>query len=163
MLERPNVCYIFKSWGFKDVKYEIPMCQSHSTRHQPIQLVPTIQKSSLRRHFRQNSWKLGSQKLLAQAHAPGWNLNRDNQSTGSLSSQTNQFVGRVIWSFLPTERKLLDSRIWNIHRCMAGHKGQQSSTRSSLSLRFKVSTQGVLVAESRPNDPPPCAHVSNKN
>ena len=47
MLERPNVCYIFKSWGFKDVKYEIPMCQSHSTRPQPIQLVPTMQKNAL--------------------------------------------------------------------------------------------------------------------
>ena len=34
----------------------------------PIQLVPTIQKSSLHHHFKRNSWKLGSQKLLAQAH-----------------------------------------------------------------------------------------------
>ena len=30
-----------KSWGFKDDKYDIPMCQYHSTRPQPIQLVPT--------------------------------------------------------------------------------------------------------------------------
>ena len=56
MLEIPNICYILKSWGFKDVKYDIPM---------PIELVPTTQckKSSLRRHFRRNSWKLGSQKV----------------------------------------------------------------------------------------------------
>ena len=44
---RPNMCYILKSWGFKDVKYDILMCQSHSTLPQPIQLVPTMQKSSL--------------------------------------------------------------------------------------------------------------------
>ena len=32
---------------FKDVKYDIPMCQCHSTRPQPILLVPTIQKKAL--------------------------------------------------------------------------------------------------------------------
>ena len=32
---------------FKDVKYDIPMCQSHSTQPQPIQLVPTMQKKAL--------------------------------------------------------------------------------------------------------------------
>ena len=63
----PTYAIFLKSWGFKDVKYDIPMCQSHSTRPHPIQLVPTMQKSSLRQHFRQNSWKFGSQKLLAQA------------------------------------------------------------------------------------------------
>ena len=69
MLERPKTYAIFlKSWGFKDVKFDIPMCQSHSTRPQPIQLVPTMQKSSLCHHFRQNSWKFGSQKLLTKAH-----------------------------------------------------------------------------------------------
>ena len=29
---------------YKDVKYDILMCQSHSNRPQPIQLVPTMQK-----------------------------------------------------------------------------------------------------------------------
>ena len=38
MLEIPNICYILKSWGFKDVKYDIPM---------PIELVPTMQKKAL--------------------------------------------------------------------------------------------------------------------
>ena len=33
-----------KGGTLKDVKYDIPMCQSHSTRPQPIQLVPTMQK-----------------------------------------------------------------------------------------------------------------------
>ena len=32
MLERPNICYIFEKLGVQDVKYDIPMCQSHSTR-----------------------------------------------------------------------------------------------------------------------------------
>ena len=46
ILEIPNICYILESWGFKDVKYDIPMCQSHSTRPQPIQLVPAIAKKN---------------------------------------------------------------------------------------------------------------------
>ena len=33
-----------ESWVFEDVKYDIPMCEYHSTRPQPIQLVPTMQK-----------------------------------------------------------------------------------------------------------------------
>ena len=33
--------YFLKSWVFKDVKYDITMCQYHSTRPQPIQLVLT--------------------------------------------------------------------------------------------------------------------------
>ena len=47
-----KTCYIYmlyflKGWGFKDVKYDIPMCQSHSTRPQFIQLVTTMQKKAL--------------------------------------------------------------------------------------------------------------------
>ena len=43
----PTYAIFLKSWGFKDVKYDIPMCQYHSTRPQPIQLVPTMQKKAL--------------------------------------------------------------------------------------------------------------------
>ena len=45
---------------FKDVKYDILMCQYHSTRPQPIQLVPTMQKNSLRHHYYtlSNTWLL---------------------------------------------------------------------------------------------------------
>ena len=43
-LKDPTYAIFLKSWGFKDVKYDILMCQSHSTRPQPIQLVPTMQK-----------------------------------------------------------------------------------------------------------------------
>ena len=64
----PTYAIFLKSWVFKDVKYDIPMCQYHSTRPQPIQLVPTMQKSSLRHHFRRNSWKLGSQNLHVHGH-----------------------------------------------------------------------------------------------
>ena len=64
----PTYAISFKSWGFKDVKYDIPMCQSYSTRPSPFNSSPQCKKSSLRHHFRRNSWKLGSQKLLAQAH-----------------------------------------------------------------------------------------------
>ena len=56
MLERPNI--FFKSLGFKYVKYDIPMCQYHSTRPQPIQIVPTMQKklftSSFQAKFLEN-------------------------------------------------------------------------------------------------------------
>ena len=56
MLQSPNIYAIFlKSWGFKDVKYDIFPCVN------PIQLVPTMQKKGLvRHHFRR--------KLLEQAH-----------------------------------------------------------------------------------------------
>ena len=43
-LKDPTYAIFLKSWGFKDVKNDIPMCQYHSTRPQPIQLVPTMQK-----------------------------------------------------------------------------------------------------------------------
>ena len=46
-LKYPTFAIFFKSWGFKDVKYDIPMCQYHSTRPQPFQLVPTMQKKAL--------------------------------------------------------------------------------------------------------------------
>ena len=62
--KRSNICYIFE-------KMRVQGCQiwhSHSTRPQITQLVPTMQKSSLRHHFRRNSWKLGSQNLLLHAH-----------------------------------------------------------------------------------------------
>ena len=65
----PTYAIFLKSWVFKDVKYDIPMCQYHSTRPQPIQLVPTMQKKALYVIISvQNSWKLGSQKLLHQGH-----------------------------------------------------------------------------------------------
>ena len=39
-----NTCKKKLNRGSKDVKYDIPMCQYHSTRPQPIQLVPIMQK-----------------------------------------------------------------------------------------------------------------------
>ena len=46
MLKRPNICYIFEKLGVQgcQIYMTFPMCQSHSTRPQPIQLVPTMQK-----------------------------------------------------------------------------------------------------------------------
>ena len=46
-MKDPTYAIFLKSWVFKDVKYDIPMCQCHSTRPQPIQLVPTMQKKAL--------------------------------------------------------------------------------------------------------------------
>ena len=45
-LRDPTYAIFFKIW-IEDVKYDIPMCQSHSTRPQPIQLVPTMRKKTL--------------------------------------------------------------------------------------------------------------------
>ena len=49
-----------KIWGFKYVNYYIPIWQSYSTRSQPIQFVPTMQKNSLRHHYYtlSNTWLL---------------------------------------------------------------------------------------------------------
>ena len=70
MLERPNIYAIFlKRWGFKDVKYDIPRCQSHSIRPSPFKWSPQCKKKTL--YFiisGEISEKLGSQRLLAQAH-----------------------------------------------------------------------------------------------
>ena len=49
MLEIPNICYILKSWGFKDVKYDIPM---------PIELVPTMQKKLFTSSFQAKFLKI---------------------------------------------------------------------------------------------------------
>ena len=55
--QMPDLTYaiFFKSWGFKDVKYDIPMCQSHSSRPSPFNSSPQCKKSSLRYHFSRNS------------------------------------------------------------------------------------------------------------
>ena len=48
MLERPNICYIFeKLGGSRMSNMIIPCvnCQSHSTRPQTTELVPTMQKA----------------------------------------------------------------------------------------------------------------------
>ena len=75
MTERPNIFYIFEKLSVQDVKHDIPMCQGHSTRPQPIQFgpspfnsAPQCKKSSLRYQFGRNSWKLGSQRLLHHGH-----------------------------------------------------------------------------------------------
>ena len=59
MLERPNICYIFE-------KLRVQGCQIwHSHVSIPFNSSPQCKKSSLRHHFRRNSWKLG----LHKAHA----------------------------------------------------------------------------------------------
>ena len=61
MLKIPNICYIFEKLG-------VPMCQSHLTRSQPIQFVPTMQKSSLRHHYHtlSNTWLLTAVIIIVQ-------------------------------------------------------------------------------------------------
>ena len=78
-------CKIQKKWTEKclEDQHMLYFCQAGGSRMSnmtfqcvnPIQLGPSpfnsspqCKKSSLRHHFRRNSWKLGSQKLLAQAH-----------------------------------------------------------------------------------------------
>ena len=61
-LEGPNICYIFEKlvvqgWQIWHSQVSIPFNSS-----------PQCKKSSLRHHFRRNSWKLGSQKLHVHAH-----------------------------------------------------------------------------------------------
>ena len=61
-----TICYCLRIFQghhrsqIKYVNYYIPMCQPHSTRSQPIQFVPTMQKSSLRHHYYtlSNTWLL---------------------------------------------------------------------------------------------------------
>ena len=71
MLERPNmyICYIFEKLGVQGCQIwhshvSIPFnsAPAHSTRPH------NAKKSSLRHHFRRNSWKFGSQKLHVHAH-----------------------------------------------------------------------------------------------
>ena len=61
MTERPNICYIFEKLG-------VSMCQSHLTQSQPIQFVPTMQKSSLRHHYHtlSNTWLLIAVIIIVQ-------------------------------------------------------------------------------------------------
>ena len=54
-----------KSWVFKDVKYDIPMCKYHSTRPQPIQLVPTMQKMHFTLSFQPKFLKIWFTKVAA--------------------------------------------------------------------------------------------------
>ena len=53
----PIYAIIVKSWVFKDVKYDIPMCQYHSTWPQPIQVVPTKQKKLFTLSFQKKNPK----------------------------------------------------------------------------------------------------------
>ena len=52
-----------KAGTLKDVKYDIPMCQSHSTRPRPIQLVPTMQKKLLTSSFQAKFLKIRFTKV----------------------------------------------------------------------------------------------------
>ena len=56
---------ILESWVFKDVKYDIPMCQSHSTRPQSIPLVPTMQKKLFTLSFQPKFLKIMFTKVTA--------------------------------------------------------------------------------------------------
>ena len=62
-MKDPKYAIFFKSWGFKDVKYDIPMCQYHSTRPQPIQLVPTMQKKLFTSSFQAKFLKIRFTKV----------------------------------------------------------------------------------------------------
>ena len=66
----PTYAIFLKSWGFKDVKYDIPMCQSHSTRPQPIQLVPTMQKKLFMSSFQAKFLKIRFTKVAVREHLP---------------------------------------------------------------------------------------------
>ena len=59
----PTYAIFLKSWVFKDVKYDIPMCQYHSTRPQPIQLVPTMQKKLFTSSFQAKFLKIWFTKV----------------------------------------------------------------------------------------------------
>ena len=61
----PTYAIFLKSWVFKDVKYDIPMCQCHSTRPQPIQLVPTMQKKLFTLSFQPKFLKIWFTKVAA--------------------------------------------------------------------------------------------------
>ena len=61
----PRNAIFLKSWVFKDVKYDIPMCQYHSTRPQPIQLVPTMQKKLFTLSFQPKFLKIWFTKVAA--------------------------------------------------------------------------------------------------
>ena len=61
----PTYAIFLKSWVFKDVKYDIPMCQYHSTRPQPIQLVPTMQKKLFTSSFQPKFLKIWFTKVAA--------------------------------------------------------------------------------------------------
>ena len=62
MIERPGPTYaIF--WKAGDVKYDIPMCQSHSTQPQPIQLVPTMQNKLFMLSFQPKFLKIWFTKV----------------------------------------------------------------------------------------------------
>ena len=64
MLQNPTYAIFLKSWGFKDVKYDIPLYQSHSTRPQPIQLAPTMQKKLFMSSFQAKFLKIRFTKVF---------------------------------------------------------------------------------------------------
>ena len=64
-LKDPTYAIFLKSWGFRDVKCDIPMCQYHSTRPQPIQLVPTMQKKLFTLSFQPKFLKIRFTKVAA--------------------------------------------------------------------------------------------------
>ena len=65
MTERPNIFYIFEKLSVQDVKHDIPMCQGHSTRPQPIQLGPTMQKKLFTLSFQPKFLKIRFTKVTA--------------------------------------------------------------------------------------------------
>ena len=56
---------LYFCWGFRDIKYDIPICQSHSTRPHPIQLVPTMQNKLFTLSFQPKFLKIWFTKVTA--------------------------------------------------------------------------------------------------
>ena len=79
---------------FKDVKYDIPLCQYHSTRPQPIQLVPTMQKKLFTSSFQAKFLKLWFTKVAGtsiKSYVPA----------DFLFSQCKVVLGACFWAIEP--------------------------------------------------------------
>ena len=115
-LSLPSLLYFWKAegpqWEFKDVKYDIPMCQFHSTRPH------NGKKGSLCHHFWRNFWKWGPQKLLPQAYfyvavkkrIPSINESRSRRATPGHTSTTQKMPqNNIIYRKWP---EMAESALW---------------------------------------------------
>jgi len=63
-----HMLYFWKAEGSRMSNMTFPCVNTIQLGRSPFNSSPQCKKSSLRHHFRRNSWKLGSQKLLAKAN-----------------------------------------------------------------------------------------------
>ena len=138
--------YFWKAGGSRMSNMTFPCVNTIQLGRNPFNSSPQCKKSSLRHHFRRNSWKLGSQKLLAEAHF--WSASRLSffpilyHSQGHIWAKMAHYgppLTPKTWPKMdPYEQKMAKIGLRKISEPPTSYLARYSSSQSSLSCHWKA-------------------------